>query len=276
MYETTYLSDDGSQSEEDDALPLPTLTESPLHHPDSCLGLSSSLLGTILDILQPHRIAPEPSSTGRSTKLKCLSIGSGAGLFEALLRNHDPGLLEVYGLEVSSSTNANKYLPQHRRHTVQSTSTLYEEASEYDVWLFVYPRDPRLVRQYLELACRTKDTRVILFLGPKADFLPPHRGDNDVLAAAEDKERPAQETFAAVLGSFSDHIEVCQEFSRCEDDLLNVPSQESQPGQAQSVHDSSETSHKKPFRSSIYSSSEIGLTSYEILCVLRQCDPRGI
>jgi hypothetical protein len=272
MYETTYLSDDGSQSEEEDLLPLPTLTESPLHQPDCCLGFSASLLGTILDILQPH-IASESSPTRRPTKTKCLSIGSGTGLFEALLRNYAPGLVEVHGLEVSSSTNANKYLPEHMRRTVQSTSTLYEEASEYDVWLFVYPRDPRLVRRYLEVASENKDPRMILFLGPKADFLPPVGNDYYETAAAENEEKPAQETFAAVLGSFSDHIEVCQEFSRHEYSLLNVPaSQEPRPGPAQIVLDPSETSHKSPFRSSIYSSPDIGLTSYEVLCVLRQWD----
>ncbi|KAK5271828.1 hypothetical protein LTR96_003656 [Exophiala xenobiotica] len=272
MYGTIFVSDDGSQSEEEDPLPLPTLTENPLHHPDCCLGLSASLLGTILDILQPH-IASESSPTGTQRKTKCLSIGSGTGLFEALLRNYAPGLLEVHGLEVSSSTNANKYLPKHMRHTVPSTSTFYEEASEYDVWLFVYPRDPRLVRRYREVASENEDPTMILFLGPKADFLPPY-GDNDEAAAAENEEKPVQETFAAVLGSFSDHIEVCQEFSRHEYGLLNVPaSQEPRLGQEQSVHDSSnKTSHNKPFRSSIYSSADIGLTSYEILCVLRQCD----
>ncbi|KAK7888204.1 hypothetical protein LTR67_009081 [Exophiala xenobiotica] len=272
MYETTYISDDGSQSEEEDPLPLPTLTETPLHHSDCCLGLSASLLGTILDIFQPH-IASESSSTKRPTKTKCLSIGSGTGLFEALLRNYAPGLLEVHGLEVSSSTNANKYLPKYMRHTVQSTSTFYEEASEYDIWLVVYPRDPRLVKRYLEVASETEDPRMILFLGPKADFLPPY-GDNDETADAENEQRPVQEMFASVLGSFSDHIEVCQEFSRHEYGPLNVPaSQEPRLGQEQSVHDSSnKTSHKKPFRSSIYSSPDIGLTSYEILCVLRQCD----
>lgn len=224
-------------------LPLPPLRSTSLHHPDCCLGLSTTLLNCILDIL--------PTPSPQSRPLPVLSIGSGTGLFEALLATDAPKeAIEVHGVEVASSSSANKYLPLYLRHSVASTSTLYDDASDFGAWIFVYPRDPRLVRKYLNFVVVSGQNVTILFLGPKADFLPPTNP-----GASEDEE--AQESFANVLGSFSDHIERCHDFIR----------QDESTSLARTVGDDSACS--KPFKASVFSSTDAGLPSYEVLCVLR-------
>ncbi|KAI1618349.1 hypothetical protein EDD37DRAFT_606290 [Exophiala viscosa] len=239
------------ESEEDKShtypLALPPLSPTPLNHSDCCLGLSTTLVQCILDILHPKI----PSL--QIPALPVLSIGSGTGLFEALLTTLSPrGTIEVHGVEVSSSSSANKYLSLHLRHTVPTTFTLYDDATHFPVWIFVYPRDPRLVRVYLELAAASGRQVTLIFLGPKADFLPASNSEG------EDGDGEAQQdTFADVLGSFSDHMERCHDF--IEHDETTGPVCNSGDGAAFS----------KPFRASIFSSADAGLPSYEVLCVLR-------
>ncbi|KIV85022.1 hypothetical protein PV11_00760 [Exophiala sideris] len=235
-------------------LPLPHLSTTPLNHPDCCLSLSTTLIHRIVDILRPDAHSPP------STTLSVLSIGSGTGLLEAILATHAPtGALEVHGVEVFSSSSANKYIPTHLRHIVPSTSAMYEDATDFPVWIFIYPRDPRLVRQYLDLAVKNEQARQVtfLFLGPKADFLPPASGEGD-----DGDGEAQQDTFADVLGSFSDHIERCHDF--VEQDESTSLKHSSDNG----------STFDKPFRASVFSSTDAGLPSYEVLCVLGTSDPK--
>ncbi|KIW47377.1 uncharacterized protein PV06_00077 [Exophiala oligosperma] len=255
-----------SDKRDDLPLPLPTLSSTPVQHPDCCLGLSTALLDTILHIFHAYS---QPANPRESTKdrVRCLSIGSGTGLFEATLitssaRNRHSFDLDLLGLEVASSTTANKYLPHELRCTVPSTSSLYDEASEFDVWIFVYPRDPNLAKKYLDLAAceRSKNPRLVLFLGPKADFLPGH----------ETQDEPQQQTFPDVLGSVSDHLDVCRNLMDQEDDAgpqdLDLSSRCSGACTCKSNNNKS-----RPFHATILSSPTIGITSYETLCVLYRC-----
>lgn len=235
--------------EEEDSLscplPLPLLSSNPVHHPDCCLGLSTTLTSCILAIL--------PTDSTQLIPLPVLSIGSGTGLFEALLSAHAPKeAIEVHGVEVVSSSSANRYLPVYLRHSVASTSALYDNASDFGAWIFVYPRDPRLVRKYLDLAVVSGQNVTALFLGPKADFLP-----STNTGSPEDGE--LQETFADVLGSFSDHIQRCHDFVEQQDENTSL---------ARPARDDSAFS--RPFRASIFSSTDAGLPSYEVLCVLQR------
>ena len=252
-------SDNGDHLDLPLPFPLPTLTSTPVQHPDCCLGLSMTLLDTILHIFQTYT-RTQPGNTRESTKthVKCLSIGSGTGLFEALLTskvgNYHAFELDLHGLEVASSTTANKYLPQNLRCTVPSTSSLYEEASEFDVWLFVYPRDPRLVKKYLDHACeQTKNPELVLFLGPKSDFLP----------VVETQDESQQETFPDILGCVSDYLDECQRVMDQDDDAGFQ-----ELGSRSRCSTGSCKSRSSPFQASILPSPTIGLTSYEILCVL--------
>ncbi|KIW17332.1 hypothetical protein PV08_04524 [Exophiala spinifera] len=264
--EMDVLSSDGRQPSDDEdelPLPLPTPTSTPLQHPDCCLGLSTTLVDTILHIFQAHTDTRPVANPRELTKprLKCLSIGSGTGLFEALLTSrvtdHHTFELDLRGVEVASSTAANKYLPHRQRCAVQSTSSVYEEASDFDVWLFVYPRDPRLVWKYLDCALKhAENPELLLFLGPKSDFLP----------SVDTQDESHQETFADVLGSVSDHLDECQKFTAQNEEaglqrlhLRSRCSPDSCKSKSSLLH------------ASILSSPAVGFTSYEILCVLCRC-----
>jgi hypothetical protein len=147
-----------------------SLTNEPQQHPDSCISLSRSLL---------EQLASEmPSSTA-----SILSIGSGPGLLEALLQAYlDRELAslhhtraescDIYGLEVLSATiNPNKYLPEENMHFVRGAWELCPAAARAAVWLFVYPRDPKLVQRYTETYGEAdRMVQKIIWLGPSADW----------------------------------------------------------------------------------------------------------
>ncbi|KAE8386859.1 hypothetical protein BDV23DRAFT_186854 [Aspergillus alliaceus] len=134
---------------------LPTnLTTTPQAFPTCCLSISITLLTTLSTLLPT-----KPSLT--------LSIGSGTGLLEALLTHHYPSL-QIEGVEVSSSIN--RYIPEQDMHVVTGTwDLLHERAPDATAWMFVYPRDPRLVERYIEMYGMGK-VEVILWLGPRADW----------------------------------------------------------------------------------------------------------
>ena len=142
---------------------LPSLTAEPQHHPDCCLSLSSTLIAHIASYI--------PSSD-----VKVISIGSGRGLLEAHLQAANPSL-HVIGIEVSAES-PNKYLPPEAIVHVKGTWDVYSEARQAGVWLFVYPRDPRLVQRYLDelMTNSSGDSRAqerpssIVWLGPRADW----------------------------------------------------------------------------------------------------------
>jgi len=140
------------------------LSDSPKHHPDCCLSLSSKLFRTIQQIVQ--NIARETADD-----VLLISVGCGSGLFEATLGTHLAGQgltnVRVEGIEVL--TTRTPYLPNERLHRVQGTREICGHAQRADILIFVYPRTGQLIRQYLEHLHRS--AALVLWLGPKADWV---------------------------------------------------------------------------------------------------------
>ncbi|KAK7521257.1 uncharacterized protein IWZ02DRAFT_282871 [Phyllosticta citriasiana] len=132
---------------------FPPLSSTPRHHPDCCLSLSATFLSELDSLL---------SADG----CLALSIGSGSGFFEAQLQAHDPTLL-VEGVEVDSSIN--KYLPEEATWNVGGTWDLCPRAKEAQVWIFVYPRDPGLIKRYFDAHADGK-VEIVIWLGPRLDW----------------------------------------------------------------------------------------------------------
>ncbi|KAK3378844.1 hypothetical protein B0T24DRAFT_610148 [Lasiosphaeria ovina] len=158
---------------------LPKLTEFPTRHPASCASLSLPLLD-LLDAVLP----PPPRVT--------LSVGSGPGLLEALLLLHHPhrasaNPVSLYGVEVDTpgcAAPVNRFLPEPNAAVVPGTWAVAREAAAEaaEGLLFVYPRQPALMRTYL---LRGANVHVAVWIGPKCDldeFTAPLRewGDEDV------------------------------------------------------------------------------------------------
>jgi len=105
-----------------------------------------------------------------------LSIGSGAGLLERLLSVHHPEL-RIQGVEVRDDHVINKHLPEEDTFTVVGSvgsGVTCKRASEARAWMFVYPRAPLLIRNYIQ-SYGSDCVRTIIWLGPKndwADFAP--------------------------------------------------------------------------------------------------------
>jgi hypothetical protein len=130
---------------------LPKLLKKPQHFPDCCLGLSAALIRRIEQLLPPAALV--------------LSIGSGTGLFEALLQESLPSIT-VEGVEVSHTVN--KYLSADRLNVVGGTWDICSRTSEASILVFVYPREPKLIRRYLQEYGQS--IRRILWIGPRADW----------------------------------------------------------------------------------------------------------
>jgi hypothetical protein len=130
------------------------LTPIPTRFPDCCLGLSSTLIKTLSALLPQS-----PKFT--------LSIGSGSGLLESLLSNDDAGIT-VQGVEVDSSVN--RYIAEEDMHVVGGGWGLCSEAGRAAAWMFVYPRDPKLITRYLD-SHLCGSVEMVLWLGPKVDWV---------------------------------------------------------------------------------------------------------
>lgn len=153
---------------------LPDLNsgESPIRHSDCCLAISTKLL----------RLLTEYSSVTapRDHTSTILSIGSGTGLLEALwlayLADDSFNKLSVEGVEVHSvitRESVNKYLPEQAFTTVHGTWGLTPRLgdSEVTALLFVYPRQPKLVSDYIQACAREHPSiKTIIWLGPNADW----------------------------------------------------------------------------------------------------------
>lgn len=148
---------------------LPKLNDTATRHPDFCLSISTNLIHTLTSILTTD--GPQ-----RNDDL-ILSVGSGSGLLEAHLLKHLTSLpksastFTVQGVEVRSPPTAapvNKYLPEQHSATVRGTWELSPLLDAADTLLLVYPREPGLVTRYL--AARPASLRVVLWLGPRADW----------------------------------------------------------------------------------------------------------
>ena len=127
---------------------------SPTHLPDCCSSLSVSLLKHLASLLPP-----DPALT--------LSIGSGSGLLEALLLYQRPAV-DLKAVEVPTTNN--KYMPTDRFQTVNGYRDLCDSAADASAWMFVYPRDVWLLREYVQ-AFGGQKCHLIIWIGPRADQL---------------------------------------------------------------------------------------------------------
>ena len=132
---------------------LPQLSNKPFHHPDCCASLSKDLIRFLIKVLQP------------ATALT-LSIGSGTGLLEGLLLCHQP-TLNLRAVEVSKDIP--KYLATDKIEIVSGIWELCPSALEASSWIFVYPREPCLVKRYIEFYGQGK-VNLVVWIGPRADF----------------------------------------------------------------------------------------------------------
>jgi hypothetical protein len=121
------------------AITLNKLTEKPVHFGDCCPGVSRPLINTLID-----RLPQAPALI--------LSVGSGSGLFEAILletAEKDRGRrLNLYGVEVPPCVNT--HLPQDRVLRVPCSFSLHPEAFFASVLMFIYPRRASLIATYLD------------------------------------------------------------------------------------------------------------------------------
>ncbi|KAI5249526.1 hypothetical protein E4T42_05316 [Aureobasidium subglaciale] len=127
----------------------------PKHHPDYCMAISQSLLHNLVNLL-PHGPA-----------ISVLSIGSGTGLLESLLSPLLDDSYDLCGVEVAP--NVNKYLPEQNMYFVGGTWDLCSQAAKAHVWMFTYPREPKLILRYLDVYDHANLSRII-WLGPKMDW----------------------------------------------------------------------------------------------------------
>ena len=132
---------------------LPQLSDVAAHHPDCCSSLSKTLIAKIASLL--------PTKLGLA-----LSIGSGAGLLEALLLDYRP-TINLRAVEVSNDVN--KYLPEDLMETVNGTWDLCNSAHDAGSWIFVYPREADLIKKYAQVFGQGSIKQVI-WIGPLADL----------------------------------------------------------------------------------------------------------
>ncbi|KAJ5920851.1 hypothetical protein N7466_009177 [Penicillium verhagenii] len=129
------------------------LSSSPTRFPDCCLALSSSFITSMGSLL--------PKQPGFT-----LSIGSGSGLLEYLIAQNNEHL-SVQGVEVNSTVN--RYISEEDMHVVGGAWGLYSFAQQATAWMFVYPRDPKLITKYLD-TYGNDAVELIIWLGPRVDW----------------------------------------------------------------------------------------------------------
>lgn len=152
---------------------MPVLGSTPIRHADCCLSLSTTLLDAIVAATAGTGQDDDPGTL--------LSIGSGSGLLEYLLLLHAEGVssrrcLLVEGVEVQQGEyqpTVNTYLPEQHYSTVQRTATVSSRLYDDDVraLMFVYPRQPSLVAQYMRSVQQGRThINTVIYLGPRADW----------------------------------------------------------------------------------------------------------
>ena len=111
---------------------------------------------TIIDHLT-NLLPPNPLLT--------LSIGSGSGLLEHLLMSeaYSPN---IHAVEISQEVN--KYLSDERMQIVNGSWELSRTAKDAHAWLFVYPREVQLVKDYFR-TYGDKQVGIVIWIGPMAD-----------------------------------------------------------------------------------------------------------
>ncbi|KAK3935435.1 hypothetical protein QBC46DRAFT_271756 [Diplogelasinospora grovesii] len=143
-------------------LPKLDLTLTPLRHPASCVSLSLPLLNLLDAVL------PKPPTT-------TFSVGSGTGLLEALFLARYPHRASAgsfMGIEVATPKGTrpvNRFLPQDNVIVVPGSWALPDDellGNDTEALLFVYPRQPSLVKAYLN----SQNVKVVVWIGPKCDL----------------------------------------------------------------------------------------------------------
>ncbi|KAJ5179194.1 hypothetical protein N7492_002404 [Penicillium capsulatum] len=129
------------------------LSSSTKRFPDCCVALSTTVIAGLASLLPRN-----PAFT--------LSVGSGSGLLEALIVNRNPDV-SVEGVEVDSTIN--RYIEEERMNVVGGGWGLCSRASQASVWMFVYPRDPKLITKYID--AHADQVEQIVWLGPRVDWL---------------------------------------------------------------------------------------------------------
>ncbi|CAI6328948.1 unnamed protein product [Periconia digitata] len=132
---------------------LPALSPTPAVYPGCCVALSPLLLSNLSTIL--------PSSSSL-----ILSIGSGTGFLEALLRS-EPHDINIIGVEVHPSIN--RYLQTNHHRVVAGSYSLEPLAIEAETWLFIYPRRVGLVQSYISTYGQGVINQIV-WIGPTADW----------------------------------------------------------------------------------------------------------
>ncbi|KAJ5094535.1 hypothetical protein N7456_010396 [Penicillium angulare] len=129
------------------------LSSSSTLFPDCCLAVSKTVITSLISLLPK-----KPAFT--------LSIGSGQGLLESLISHSDENV-SVQGVEVNSSVN--RYIAEEDMHVVPGTWGLYSFAQHATAWMFVYPRDPKLITRYMD-TYGDQAVELIIWLGPRVDW----------------------------------------------------------------------------------------------------------
>ena len=135
---------------------MDSITGTPKYDPNCCCSISTGLLQTLASILT--------ETTGH-----ILSVGCGSGTLEALLMtslNHEPDV-QILGVEVKGKSVS--ALPENLIEYVSGTWATSASARNASVWMFIYPREPTLLRKYLS-EYGHGEVRKIIWLGPKSDW----------------------------------------------------------------------------------------------------------
>ncbi len=135
-----------------------TLRETTTHYADLCPGISKPLVNMLVDRL--------PQSSALT-----LSIGCGSGLLEAILLHAadvDHGKqLNLFGVEVPDC--AITHLTPDRVLRVPNTMSLHDDAILASTLMFVYPRQAKLIRMYIDAAVDGALEQLI-WLGHRSDW----------------------------------------------------------------------------------------------------------
>ena len=141
------------------AITLDKLNDRPLHFGDCCPGISRPLINTLID-----RLPQAPALI--------ISVGSGSGLFEAILletaEKDRERRLNLYGIEVPPCVNS--HLPNERVLRVPCSFSLHPEAFFASAWMFIYPKRASLVATYLD-AFMDGAMESLVWLGHRNDWL---------------------------------------------------------------------------------------------------------
>lgn len=128
------------------------LSSSPRQFPDCCVAISNNVVAGLASLLPK-----EPNFT--------LSVGSGSGLLEALIV-HRNEYVSMEGVEVNSTIN--RYIAEELMNVVAGGWGLSPRALQASMWMFVYPRDPKLISKYID--SHGDRAEEILWLGPRVDW----------------------------------------------------------------------------------------------------------